>query len=305
MTKRKLELIGRTFGHITITGRADTSRSWIGTCDCNAEVHREFNGSRLNSGVLTHCGCQRARHGHTKGKKRSPTYISWQAMKARSAKSKYIDSDGQTRRTYGYDIRWKDFEFFLAEMGEAPPKHTLDRINVLDGRYCKPNCRWASRAVQDHNKTNTKLYYADPESRRLGGSALEWAEWYSRSAGVTMSVAEFHNVIKFITPEQLFCALSPLSTFVQLQGRIRENKTKKFAAMWAQVEELPESDDFIANQLEEAGYVSDAEFELLQAEKASKWDGGEALAKKFYSRLPNDLDDDQSEENEDTGYVPE
>lgn len=49
-----------------------------------------------------------------------------------------------------YDLRWVKFEAFLAEMGEPPPKMTLDRINNNKG-YEKSNCRWADRVTQRRN----------------------------------------------------------------------------------------------------------------------------------------------------------
>lgn len=46
--------------------------------------------------------------------------------------------------------RWKNFEHFLADMGERPTARTLDRKNV-NGDYKKSNCRWATRKEQAMN----------------------------------------------------------------------------------------------------------------------------------------------------------
>jgi hypothetical protein len=50
--------------------------------------------------------------------------------------------------------RWSGqggFERFLADMGERPPQHTLDRIDP-DGNYEPSNCRWATWSTQNTNK---------------------------------------------------------------------------------------------------------------------------------------------------------
>lgn len=46
--------------------------------------------------------------------------------------------------------RWKEFENFLADMGERPEGRTLDRVNV-NGDYEPANCRWATRKEQAMN----------------------------------------------------------------------------------------------------------------------------------------------------------
>jgi hypothetical protein len=46
------------------------------------------------------------------------------------------------------------FVRFLADMGAAPPGHSLDRIDV-NGHYEPSNCRWATAEQQQRNRRNS------------------------------------------------------------------------------------------------------------------------------------------------------
>lgn len=53
--------------------------------------------------------------------------------------------------------RWNSFLSFLEDMGHPPtPDHTLDRIDS-NGHYEPGNCRWATRAQQNQNRSNLVL----------------------------------------------------------------------------------------------------------------------------------------------------
>lgn len=51
--------------------------------------------------------------------------------------------------------RWEDFNNFLSDMGARPgPKFTVERMDN-DGDYEPSNCKWATMAEQNKNRSNT------------------------------------------------------------------------------------------------------------------------------------------------------
>lgn len=98
------------------------------------------------------------RHGHTVGRKYSPTYHSWQAMLARCRYEQRDDKAKHCGRGITMTPRWLTFEVFLADMGERPDGMTLDRRDN-DGDYTPDNCRWATPTTQARNRRNAKMTY--------------------------------------------------------------------------------------------------------------------------------------------------
>jgi hypothetical protein len=67
------------------------------------------------------------------------------------------DTTNMEEKGITYHPRWQIFTNFLEDMGERPEGTTIDRIDN-EGNYCKENCRWATRAEQDRNKAQTKMW---------------------------------------------------------------------------------------------------------------------------------------------------
>lgn len=72
--------------------------------------------------------------------------------------------------------RWAgSYENFLADMGECPPKYSIDRIDNSKG-YEPGNCRWATIEEQNNNKTNNRYL-------SLHGVTQTMAQW-ARETGI-------------------------------------------------------------------------------------------------------------------------
>lgn len=84
----------------------------------------------------------------------------------KSISYKYYGARGIT-----YDSSWNDFKNFLTDMGERPENTTLDRIDV-DGNYCKDNCRWSVRKVQNNTRRFQQLVTYQGHTRTIG----QWAD---------------------------------------------------------------------------------------------------------------------------------
>jgi len=82
---------------------------------------------------------------------RTPTYDSWRAMRGRCLDPKNEKFPEYGGRGISICARWESFEAFYLDMGERPPKKTLDRVDV-DGNYEPGNCRWASAKTQSENR---------------------------------------------------------------------------------------------------------------------------------------------------------
>lgn len=109
------------------------------------------------------------------GIRKHPMYGAWAAMVGRCHNPNH-----QSYRTYGARgvtvcERWRsDFRNFLADMGERPPGHSIDRIDPR-GHYEPGNCRWATASEQRRNLTPD----GDAHMRECAAAAQKkrWEAW--------------------------------------------------------------------------------------------------------------------------------
>jgi len=114
------------------------------------------------------------RHGHTRGRTSSPTYVTWRRMLQRCFDANHKDFARYGARGISVCARWLSFDNFLVDMGERPRDTTIDRFPDKDGNYQPGNCRWATQRQQHLNmKSNRRI--------TIGGETLTTTEWAQRA----------------------------------------------------------------------------------------------------------------------------
>ena len=180
--------VGDRFGSLVIVregkprpkGSRGVRRYFHCLCDCGNEV--EVRMSHLRSGHTQSCGCfQGARSASQKhqagyhGMSGSPEYGIWKGMKKRCCQSSRKDYPNYGGCGITVCDKWRSsFAAFFTDMGLRPtPKHSIDRIDGT-GNYEPDNCRWATSAEQNRNRSdNCNLTF---EGETMCQS--DWAERY-------------------------------------------------------------------------------------------------------------------------------
>lgn len=86
--------------------------------------------------------------------KESREYRVWAEMKQRCYNpnhKQYRDYGGR-----GISIEWETYAEFLADMGERPDGHSIERVDH-DGNYSADNCIWMDDYYQNRNRRNSKM----------------------------------------------------------------------------------------------------------------------------------------------------
>jgi hypothetical protein len=167
------ELAGQKFGRLLVLHLVEDACKrrpvWRCHCDCGKEI--EVMGIDLATGNTQSCGClQRERssnahlrHGHggrrSGGKRSRPSraYQIWQSMRKRCQNPKTHRFEVYGGRGIQVCDKWNSsFEAFLADMGEPPEGHSIDRIDG-NGHYEPGNCRWATDTEQARNRRTNAL----------------------------------------------------------------------------------------------------------------------------------------------------
>jgi hypothetical protein len=181
---RPADITNQRFGRLVAIEATDKRVSgkvmWRCICDCGVETIS--NVQHLREGRRVSCGCAREagrqikkktpKHGHYVGDRPTAIYRIWSGMLTRCFNQKMPQYHNYGGRGITVCERWRQFENFLADMGERPPGMTLDRYPDNDGNYEPGNCRWATMKEQSRNKRSNRLVTHDGKT----ATVAEWGE---------------------------------------------------------------------------------------------------------------------------------
>lgn len=171
-------------------------------CDCGRTTDTDLNWVRF--GNISSCGCLKSelvaakntKHAHATRAAKSGAYRSWQAMHQRVVtQPQYIG--------IGVCARWSGdagFIRFLADMGERPDGHTIERVDGTKD-YEPTNCIWADRHTQAQNLAHTSKI-------TINGVTHSIAEWCRRT-GISYAVVKQRRRTGMTTVQALTTPLNP------------------------------------------------------------------------------------------------
>jgi hypothetical protein len=208
--KKRTVKVGDVFGRWTVIS-LQTVRRWYALCECKCGSTREVNKTTLSDGRSTSCGCirreklsaQEYRHGYSGSDK---TYVAWANMKARCGNPNHPGFELYGARGITVCEEWLAFERFMADMGEAPPGTTLERIDTNSG-YRKSNCIWTEHKVNCQNTRSSKRWYLDGQAFASASDAAK-ALRVSRSTIYYRCLGRHHRGTFF--PPQPGCWAEPV-----------------------------------------------------------------------------------------------
>ena len=123
-------------------------------------------------------------------------YRVWWAMIQRCENPKTKQFHQYGGRGIRVCARWRaSFAAFHEDMGDCPAGLTLDRWPNNDGNYEPGNCRWATRAEQQRNRCNNRVF----EIRGVRGCLMDLVQRF----GVAYSTVRHRLAIGW-EPERAF-----------------------------------------------------------------------------------------------------
>jgi len=189
------DLAGMKFGRLTVVGHVPSQdpRHHYFSCTCDCGGAKVARADHLESGRSRSCGCLRSEkaaeagkgfgerrktHGHATGFDTTPTYRTWQSMKARCLDKNH----GHFKNYGGRGIKvcdaWMDFPAFLSDMGERPKGKTIERTDN-SGNYEPGNCVWATTKQQSRNKRTNRIILAFGKNTTIAELAEEYGLTYN------------------------------------------------------------------------------------------------------------------------------
>ena len=177
---RFIDITGKKYNKLTVLSFydiKDNKSRWLCQCDCGNKTI--VKGTQLKNGKTKSCGCllhQKKYDKETEKKIKRLQHI-YSQMKQRCYKIdnhiyKYYGGKGITICDEWLNNS-NNFYKWALENG-YDNNLTIERINV-NGNYEPSNCKWITKTQQGYNKTNSKLYTIENETKCLS----EWCKIYN------------------------------------------------------------------------------------------------------------------------------
>lgn len=145
------DMTGHRSGMLSVIVRAesrDNKAYWLCRCDCGAEP--KISGDVLRRGQYS-CGCV-ALGRRTHGMSETRGYKIWGGMIQRCTNSEVAHFADYGGRGITVCARWAaSFANFIADMGDPPPGHSIERRDNEAG-YSPENCYWLPLKRQSQNR---------------------------------------------------------------------------------------------------------------------------------------------------------
>lgn len=155
---RSTDLTGQTFNKLTVLNYAYSHHGKYYNCLCHCGTKTIVLGSKLTNQKTKSCGCysreQIIKRSTKHGMRHTREYNIWCHMKARCYRKTNTRYKYYGARGIKICDQWvNSFKQFYLDMGDAPDKYTIERINN-NGNYEPSNCKWATQYDQVQNSRN-------------------------------------------------------------------------------------------------------------------------------------------------------
>lgn len=175
--KKFIDMTGQRFGRLVIQGYSHQTSAafWYVLCDCG--TLKLLDVRPLRNGSTQSCGCynrdalsiSKRTHGQSVNKTTTKIFESYHHAKSRCNNPNSAQYHNYGKR--GIEFRLTSLQQLLDAIGEPPPNHTLDRIDV-NAHYEIGNLQWASYQDQARNRRNNHII----KYQNVSQCVSAWAE---------------------------------------------------------------------------------------------------------------------------------